>query len=440
MDPASYLIVGAGCFGASTALALKKAKPNAIVTLVDRTPFPFPSAAAHDLNKIIRAEYEDLMYMRLALEAQEQWRTDSVLKSYFHKTGILFIGIEAPGQVVVNGYEQVLGQGNSPAVLLDPEDAKARFGGIFRDGDWTGVTKCTWNPLAGWGDAANALGAVIQSAVDIGVKYIQATATKVEFDSSGNCSGISTLEGSQLSADKVLLCTGAYTPWLLAESAPDRPEIQVGDRMVAAASVMCAFSLPEDQVEKFSDCPIVVHPMGEYPAECIPQSGPGWVKCTHERSFTHKLLHEASKQDISVPPSRVTQQTWSHDVPQGLKDEVEAVRDKLFGSWVKNMEPTQYRMCWDAITPNQDWIISPHPHVQNLYIVAGGSFHAWKFLPNVGKYVVQMIDGQLGDEFAKRWAWDRSDEGGNCANYIPTRDLKDVLGYSKDLKPGEVTN
>lgn len=269
MDTSSYLIVGAGCFGASTALALKKAKPNAHVTLVDRTPYPCPSAAAHDLNKIIRAEYEDPMYMRLALEAQEQWRTDPVLKPYFHKTGILFIGIEAPGQAVVRSYEKVLGEGNSPAVLLDPEDAKARFGGIFQDGDWTGVTKCTWNPLAGWGDAANALRAVIQSAVDIGIKYIQATVTKVAFDSNGNCSGITTLEDTQLSADKVILCTGAYTPWILAESAPDRPEIQARNRMVAAASIMCAFSLPEDQVEKFSDCPIVVHPMGEYPGSSL---------------------------------------------------------------------------------------------------------------------------------------------------------------------------
>ncbi|EDN10494.1 sarcosine oxidase [Histoplasma capsulatum] len=374
----------------------------------------------------MRAEYEDPMYMRLALEAQEQWRTDPVLKRYFHKTGILFIGIEAPGQAVVRNYEKVLGEGNSPAVLLDPEDAKARFGGIFQDGDWTGVTKCTWNPLAGWGDAANALRAVIQSAVDIGIKYIQATVTKVAFDSNGNCSGITTLEDIQLSADKVILCTGAYTPWILAESDPDRPEIQARNRMVAAASIMCAFSLPEDQVEKFSDCPIVVHPM----AECIPQSEPGLIKCTHERSFTHKVFHEASKQDISVPPPRVTQQTFSQDVPQGLKDEAMAARDKLFGNWINNMEPKQYRMCWDSITPNQDWIISPHPHVQNLYIVGGGSFHAWKFLPNVGKYVVQMIDNELGEEFVRRWAWDRSDEGGNCASYIPTRDLKDVPGYS----------
>ncbi|KAK2743573.1 hypothetical protein FQN55_007171 [Onygenales sp. PD_40] len=265
------------------------------------------------------------MYMCLALEAQKQWLTDPVVKPHIHRTGIIFACIEAPG--------------------LDA-DSKARFDGIFRDGYWAGVTKCTWNPLAGWGDASNALRSVIQAAVNIGVIYVQATATKVVFDSTGWSSGIATLEASEICAGKILLCTGAYIP--------DHPKIQVGDYMVAAASVMCAFRVPEDQRNKFSNRPIIVHPMGEYPAECIPKSGPGFVKCTQERSFTHKVFHKTSKQEISVPPSRVTQQTWSQDVPYGLQDEAKAVRDKLFGNWIDNMEPEEYRMCWDAITPNQD--------------------------------------------------------------------------------------
>jgi len=60
----SYLIVGAGVFGASTALYLRQSDPSAIVTLLDQTSFPNPSAASHDLNKIIRADYDDIFYMK----------------------------------------------------------------------------------------------------------------------------------------------------------------------------------------------------------------------------------------------------------------------------------------------------------------------------------------------------------------------------------------
>ena len=62
----------------------------------------------------------------------------------------------------------------------------------------------------------------------------------------------------------------------------------------------------------------------------------------------------------------------------------------------------------DAVTPNQDFIISPHPESRNLYIAGGGSFHNWKFPANIGKYVTQMLTGELEHGLAKKWAWNRT--------------------------------
>jgi sarcosine oxidase / L-pipecolate oxidase len=161
----NYLILGAGCFGASTAWYIKRTWPSANVILVDRTDFPCQSAAGYDLNKIIRAEYEDPVYMKLALEAQSLWRTDSILKPYYHETGILFAAIAAPGITIINNYKALTG--SSPAELINPQDARERFGDIFRDAEWPKVESCIWNPSAGWGEAENALRSVIQAAVDL---------------------------------------------------------------------------------------------------------------------------------------------------------------------------------------------------------------------------------------------------------------------------------
>ena len=84
----------------------------------------------------------------------------------------------------------------------------------------------------------------------------------------------------------------------------------------------------------------------------------------------------------------------------------------------------------DATTPNQDFIISQHPHCENLSIVTGGSFHGYKLLPTIGKYAVQMLDGTLDKEAANRWAWDRENEGAACKMYDPKRDLTEIVGYS----------
>jgi sarcosine oxidase/L-pipecolate oxidase len=89
----------------------------------------------------------------------------------------------------------------------------------------------------------------------------------------------------------------------------------------------------------------------------------------------------------------------------------------------------------DAVTPNQDWIISPHPACPDLFIATGGSFHAFKFLPVIGKYVTAMMDGTLDDERVGRWAWNRrATEGGACVTYIPKRDLSDILA-AESMKP-----
>lgn len=69
-----------------------------------------------------------------------------------------------------------------------------------------------------------------------------------------------------------------------------------------------------------------------------------------------------------------------------------------------------------------------------MYVAAGGSFHGWKFLANIGKYITQMLDGDLDEHKAARWAWDRSNDGSNAAMYFPSRDLKDIKGYDDGEK------
>ena len=84
----------------------------------------------------------------------------------------------------------------------------------------------------------------------------------------------------------------------------------------------------------------------------------------------------------------------------------------------------------DAITPSQDWIISPHSACQNLYIATAGSFHGWKFLPVIGAYVSRMLQGKLTEEQARRWSWDRKQrDGGAHETLMPKRDLKDIEGF-----------
>lgn len=64
---ASILIVGAGVFGLSTALELARQGYTNIKVLDRSAEIPSPYSAGCDLNKIVRAEYEDPFYTDLAL-------------------------------------------------------------------------------------------------------------------------------------------------------------------------------------------------------------------------------------------------------------------------------------------------------------------------------------------------------------------------------------
>jgi sarcosine oxidase / L-pipecolate oxidase len=253
----SYIIIGAGCFGASTALHLKRAFPSAEVSLIDRTPFPCPSAAAHDLNKIVRSDYDDPFYMKLGLEAIELWQNDPIFSPFYHQTGMLWAGDIKMSSKVIKNYQSVTT--DFEAELLDPENAKARFGGIFRDTNWAGLEKCLWNPRAGWAEAENALQSCISAALELGVRYVVDSVLFISFDRSNTATGVKLQSGKELVAKNIVLCAGANTAKLLADSAPNTEYFQAGDRMTAAASIMGLFKVPASELTKFESAPVIIN-------------------------------------------------------------------------------------------------------------------------------------------------------------------------------------
>ncbi|KAL8747091.1 MAG: hypothetical protein Q9190_000998 [Brigantiaea leucoxantha] len=426
--PKSTLIVGSGIFGTSTALHLLNADPSATVTLVDRTPFPCPYAASHDVNKIVRADYGDIFYVALALEAQDSWRQNPLYKPYYHETGMMVIDKVGLGPKIIQNYKD-LGV-DFAAEMVSPEEARSRFNGMYQDADWTDVKEVFWNPRSGWAEATTALGKTIEAIVERGVTYVEATVSNLLFNENGDCLGVNTEDGKRIEADQVILCTGAQTAKLLADSAPHRKEIQIDGRMVAAGVVEAFVRLSPEQKKRFDSVPVFVHEMGNVLGETMPPTPDNLLKFCRDFSFTHKTHHAASGQTISVPPLSPSQSTWSQDVPQGLKDEIREVMTRMYGREVEGFKFESYRMCWDAVTSDQNWLISAHPHSRNLYIATAGSFHGWKFLPIIGGYIVKMLRGELSEEQRRRWGWDnRNDGGGAHERLLPKRDLHDIKGY-----------
>jgi sarcosine oxidase/L-pipecolate oxidase len=404
MDPEpqpSVLIVGAGVFGTSTAYHLSLTHPDpSLITLIDRTPYPPSHAASTDINKIVRTDYTSLFYMELAYEAMAAWNTWPDLRDeqgpFFHRTG--WIALEGEGNDIAQRIRQNFASRNSidPTSDLSLDDSmRERWNGLLKDATFDGLQSAYWNGETGWVDAAAAVEKMTVEAVQRGVRYVCGDVDKLIIGEAG-VSGVQTTDGKGYEADKVLLCTGAWSSKLLT-TAEDTLSIEEENRIeyqVTAAGVCVAhFKLTDAEMQELEGMPIVIYseegdvqppPRRSRPAP----PGDHMLKYTRSYSFTN-TVQTPSGHLISVPPDRD-----QSIVPEKLKQELmECIASKSVPRYA-NRPVAYWRMCWDSITPTQDQLITKHPdpRLDGLYLAIGGSFHSWKFLPIIGKYAVNVLN------------------------------------------------
>ena len=363
----SYIIVGAGIFGASTAYHLAKAVPSAKITLIDRSSYPCPLAASYDYQKIVRADYGDKFYMSLALKAQHEWCTKPLYSQYYHENGMINMEGTGLGRRMVQNFKD-LGV-ESKAEVIDSDELKRRYP-LFWDADYSETTDCYVNPEAGWAEAATSLKAVIVEAINDGVEYVEGNVSKLLTDTEGDCLGVALSDGRKLEAGKVVLATGSNTSKILADSAPHRPEMQAGERIIGAAVVTGVVKLTREQVELYKDMPVFLHRLGgidgtsdkEPPIDLIferpllddsylvtgetyPPTPENVMKFCRSISFSNSYCHEASDQIISSPPPAQFDE-GQRDVSESLKKEIQIVMKGCWGRQIEGMEIDSYRICW----------------------------------------------------------------------------------------------
>ena len=421
------LIIGAGIFGTSTAYHLSKSpSTKRSVAVVDRTPFPPEHAASTDINKVVRQDYTSPFYMDLATEAMHAWETWPELagKGYFHRTGWIALGAKGNdlGPRIRKNFQD---RGNDPTSTLTIEQVRRRFGGIFQYSNFNDMDGAYWNPEAGWCDAGMATAELMQAAVNNGVKYTCGDVKRLVLSQDQGVSSVELEDGSTLTADKILLATGAWTSSLLTgiEDQLNIPVPQRIEEQVKAAGV-CVVHYPMHftELEMLKDMPVTI--FGEY-GDAQPPPSSRLLKLTNSESFTNTVTTSTGHK-ISIPPNR-DQRVVSNKLK---RETFKIMSDRLLPQYTSR-DVAYWRLCWDSVTPGQDHLICRYPHkkLSNLYLAVGGSFHSYKFLPNIGKYVINVLDNiSNGSERDEHWAWKSVPLSGRGAHEkaYPHRELHDL--------------
>ncbi|KAI1452792.1 putative fructosyl amino acid protein [Annulohypoxylon moriforme] len=419
--PSNILIIGAGVFGLSTALTLTKRPQftHSRITILDRSPEPgvFPSrdASSIDSSRIIRPDYADPAYAKLASQAQAHWRdTELGREGRYTESGFILAADAGPlvredgsptgiayakkSWVNAMALAQAEGRPLSSVRLMAGAKPLARVTGMGEFADWGYI-----NEASGWADAEASMKWFYERVVETGrVSFVNGTVESLETnEEEKRVTGARLKDGNTISADLVIAAAGAWTPTL----------VDLSSQAIATGQVLGYIGITEEEQKKLENIPVILNlTTGHF---VIPPRNRVLKVARH--AFGYMNPKTPTKPPLGIPGSDNTtpkpiSQPFTHlddanlSIPQegekslreGLRRIVPELQDRPF---------SHTRLCWYTDTATGDWIIDYHPHWQGLFVATGGSGHAFKFLPVIGDKVVDCIIGQCPVEFQQKWKW-----------------------------------
>lgn len=259
------LIVGAGIFGLSTAyhLALQDPDNASSITILDRCPAPSTPAASTDLNKIVRADYSNPLYMDLGFEALDAWTQLPFFReeNVFRRTG--WVAMDEEGSDLaerIRGNFRACGRDDG-IVDLSEEDVRTRWDGLLDKSKLGEFARFYFNPTAGWADAGAAVRIMADEVVKMGVKYQIGEAKRILLASNGVLE-VQVEDGGVCTADRVLLSTGAWTSALMSPLEGElgmTEEERIENQVTAAGVCVAHIQLSESEREVYGQLPVLVY-------------------------------------------------------------------------------------------------------------------------------------------------------------------------------------
>lgn len=402
--PKSVLILGHGVFGLSTAhaLSVRPSFANTAITLLDRSPFPSPDGSSIDSSRIIRADYQDAAYARLAAVAQDIWRQQGPEglggEGRYTESGLVLAADKSTkGQEYVqhslnnvSALARNSGDEESVRGLKSRTEIEEAYGGGGGTGDWGYI-----NTRSGWADAEAGMMWLRKRVEALGrVKFRQGEVTSLVKDSK-KVTGARLSSGEVVRADLVIVATGAWTGKL----------VDLRGRAQATGQVLCYLDITAAEQERLSNCPVLLNlSTGMF---IIPPANRVLKVARHGYGVLNptKIQHpEKPSETITVSLPKTTHDDPDLWVPregeiacrQALREMIPSLAERPF---------VRSKICWYTDTPKGDFIITYHPDYEGLFLATGGSGHGYKFLPVIGDRIVDCVEGKCPAEFKEKWAW-----------------------------------
>ncbi|KAF2184602.1 fructosyl peptide oxidase [Zopfia rhizophila CBS 207.26] len=423
------VVGGGGTIGSSTALHLvRSGYTPSNITVMDTYPIPSAQSAGNDLNKIMGIRIRNPVDKQLSLEARDMWTLDELFRPFFHNTGRLDCAHTKDGIADLRRTYQALLDVNAglekTTEWLDSEDEiLEKVPHLQRDHikGW----KAVFSRDGGWLAAAKAINAIGEFLWDQGVKFRFGGAGSFKrpiFGKDGTtCIGVETEDGTKYYADKVVLAAGAWSPAL----------VDLEGQCCSKAWVYGHIQLSPEDAAEYKDTPVVYN--GDIGFFFEPNEKRIIKICDEFPGFTRFKQHQpygaSAPKRISVPRSHAKHPT---DTIPDASDKSIRRAIATFLPRFKSKEVFDRALCWCTDTADAALLICEHPKWKNFILGTGDSGHTFKLLPNIGKHVVELIEGNLAQDLADAWRWRPGGDALKSRRKAPAKDLADMPGWNHD--------
>jgi sarcosine oxidase len=366
------IVIGAGAFGSWTAWYLQQM--GARVTLVEAYGPGNSRSSSGGETRLIRADYgEEELYTKLVLKAlplwkrwEAEWRTELLLPS-----GRLLMARPEGMEDLRLRQKRLAGHG-FPTEILTHDELRHRWPQINLE-DIAGGIHDTISCIV---KARQSCQVVVEQFRRVGGRVVIGTARPGE-TSGGRLTGL-TIDGrNQLHAASYVFACG---PWLR-KIFP----LLLGPRLRTPRRDVFFFGLPAGD-DRFHWRRMPSWGFGG------PSGDPGFSNWYGFPDVDERGLKACPVDDATqIDP----------DSDERLVNAWQLKRARDYVTWrfpaLRNQPIIETRVCQTENSVDNNFIVTPHPEMENVWIAGGGSGHGFKHGPAVGEYLASRILGRHRD-------------------------------------------
>ncbi|KAF7719634.1 Uncharacterized protein PECH_004130 [Penicillium ucsense] len=385
----SIIIVGAGVFGLSTALELNR-RGYKDITVLDRYNPPAADGSSVDISRIIRIDYADPVYCKMASEAYQGWQTE--YKDHYYESGFALLSQTPDNEWIAKSAATVKANGGTVEDLDDARQLLRSFPNI--QSDLAGMNGYL-NRRGGWADAASSIQKLASQCSVAGVSIISGPRGSVGslLKEGSRVVGVNLVNGGSLRASRVILSTGAWTNRLL----------NITHAATSSGQPVGFIQLTQDEARSLDNTPVMIN-MSTGVFVFPPTPGSNILKLArHGYGYANEVAIQldGATHTVSAPKFESSNAGTGY-IPQDADDDLRKGLKQFFPKFADRPWMNR-RICWYTDTPKGDFIIDNHPSLRGLFVATGGAGHGFKFLPVLGKYIADCFENKAPAELREKW-------------------------------------